>query len=442
MGVSQGSIRTLDTSKMSHAIESFETGVKQYSDIKTRIERSTNELFQYWEGEGRISFEKNYLRTYQQLKDIQDILKDLCNALIVSDETYISTDKKISNRMNSGMILDENQNGIEKKAQYYQDLYGKKDVFAYDFSNNTIKKGDKNADVAALQEMLIGRGYSVGSHGADGRFGSDTLDALVKFQRDYNLVDDGKVGPATKAALKSGNKAPVQNNSTTKKPRSTIKVKDIVYGDVKPVSSKNQKKVTRIDMKYTPTQSDVDNIVEQVVKEFNEMKSKNWKESLEKYKKDDGTIGYRGDNVQKYGEWYKNNGEPWCAMFVSYCANEVGLMNKVIPKYQGVVDGKTEYINAGRYYKKVVSSVYYQPKVGDTIFFYNPAENQNHTGIVVAFDKENNKVYTIEGNSSNTVSLNELDINNDKIAGYGWNGGTNSGKKPTNAEDGSIRDYR
>ena len=42
-----------------------------------------------------------------------------------------------------------------------------------------------------------------------------------------------------------------------------------------------------------------------------------------------------GDNIQKFGKWYGNNGQPWCATFVSWCWWHSGLSNDLLLKYQG-----------------------------------------------------------------------------------------------------------
>ncbi len=54
-----------------------------------------------------------------------------------------------------------------------------------------------------LQKRLIDLGYSVGKCGIDGSFGYDTLKAVKKFQKDYNLEVDGFVGSKTCKALTS-----------------------------------------------------------------------------------------------------------------------------------------------------------------------------------------------------------------------------------------------
>ena len=66
-----------------------------------------------------------------------------------------------------------------------------------------LQKGDNGEAVKTMQKMLIAIGYSCGSCGADGDFGNDTLNALKKFQADFNLEVDGLYGSASKAKLES-----------------------------------------------------------------------------------------------------------------------------------------------------------------------------------------------------------------------------------------------
>lgn len=64
---------------------------------------------------------------------------------------------------------------------------------------SVLKKGSKGEDVRALQHLLNGYGYSCGE--ADGSFGSKTLAAVKKFQKEKGLAVDGSVGKATWTAL-------------------------------------------------------------------------------------------------------------------------------------------------------------------------------------------------------------------------------------------------
>ena len=60
-----------------------------------------------------------------------------------------------------------------------------------------LSKGMTGNDVRTLQAALIANGYSCGSAGADGDFGSGTDAALRRFQTQYKLGADGIAGAGT-----------------------------------------------------------------------------------------------------------------------------------------------------------------------------------------------------------------------------------------------------
>lgn len=62
---------------------------------------------------------------------------------------------------------------------------------------NYLGIGDIGPKVKELQEKLMKLGYSVGEDGADGDFGNNTLNAVIKFQTENSLTADGKVGEKT-----------------------------------------------------------------------------------------------------------------------------------------------------------------------------------------------------------------------------------------------------
>lgn len=64
-----------------------------------------------------------------------------------------------------------------------------------------LSKGSKGNSVKALQILLIGYGYSCGSCGADGDFGSGTQSAVKRFQGTKGLSVDGIVGVNTWSKL-------------------------------------------------------------------------------------------------------------------------------------------------------------------------------------------------------------------------------------------------
>lgn len=60
-----------------------------------------------------------------------------------------------------------------------------------------IRSGARGEDVVLLQQFLLDHGYDLGRSGVDGRFGSMTRTALIRFQRDFALQTDGIAGPST-----------------------------------------------------------------------------------------------------------------------------------------------------------------------------------------------------------------------------------------------------
>lgn len=69
--------------------------------------------------------------------------------------------------------------------------------------DNLVNWGDKGTAVRQVQELLIAKGYDVGSKGADSDFGVNTAAAVTRFQRDNNLPINGIVDPATLEKLNS-----------------------------------------------------------------------------------------------------------------------------------------------------------------------------------------------------------------------------------------------
>ena len=60
-----------------------------------------------------------------------------------------------------------------------------------------LSKGSKGNKVRVLQELLLGRGYDLGTYGADGDFGATTHRRVVSFQATQGLSADGIVGENT-----------------------------------------------------------------------------------------------------------------------------------------------------------------------------------------------------------------------------------------------------
>lgn len=61
----------------------------------------------------------------------------------------------------------------------------------------TLKRGASGNITRLLQEKLISLGYNCGSCGADGKFGTDTQNAVIAYQKKSGLSADGIVGQNT-----------------------------------------------------------------------------------------------------------------------------------------------------------------------------------------------------------------------------------------------------
>ncbi len=124
------------------------------------------------------------------------------------------------------------------------------------------------------------------------------------------------------------------------------------------------------------------------------------------------------NNYTKFGVWYGEEFGPefaygeWCAMFVSWCANEAGISRRVVPKYALCSAGMNWFVQRNLFEYKESG---YKPKVGDVIFFLS--DGAGHTGMVVKSDES--RVYTIEGNTSNMVAQRNYPLDWHTITGYG-----------------------
>lgn len=73
-------------------------------------------------------------------------------------------------------------------------------IVAPTLGSRILRNGDEGADVKEMQSGLIRLGYDLGKWGADGDFGDATEQAVIAFQRDHGLDDDGEFGPLSLAA--------------------------------------------------------------------------------------------------------------------------------------------------------------------------------------------------------------------------------------------------
>ena len=104
----------------------------------------------------------------------------------------------------------------------------------------------------------------------------------------------------------------------------------------------------------------------------------------------------------------------WCACYVSWCANELGYIDEgKVPKFAMVGDGINWYVNRDQWIPGDGT-----PTAGDLIFFdWDQDDIRDHVGIVSSVIGD--KVFSIEGNSSNRCRVKVYTLKDPVIYGYG-----------------------
>ena len=122
----------------------------------------------------------------------------------------------------------------------------------------------------------------------------------------------------------------------------------------------------------------------------------------------------------RYGAWYGMPYEEWCSMFVSFCLEYAKVPEWAVPQSASQQRLRNRLIEKGLYLVREDA----QPRPGDLIFFDHETEpwekgygTTDHIGIVLDVDDE--RVYTIEGNSNIRVREREYLLTDPHIAGYG-----------------------
>lgn len=111
-----------------------------------------------------------------------------------------------------------------------------------------------------------------------------------------------------------------------------------------------------------------------------------------------------GSNMQRYGEWYGNNGVAWCAIFVSWVYHKAGIAwPKKLETDKGFAWCPTLQIRA-----KQNEWVTIAPEAGDIVLFdWEGDTKPDHAGIFKRWLKIGITFETIEGNTPHGVKLME-----------------------------------
>lgn len=331
-------------------------------------------------------------------------------------------------------------NGTASAVRLFQSNYG----LSVDGIVGTATWEKLRSVIRPIQQALVNHGYNTG--GVDGIAGDKTYNAVLAFQKANGLTADGMVGNATKAKLGitgngggSGTTSATlrvgSNGSLTRYLQRMLNVLGysmLVDGSF---GTTTQNAVMSFQRKYG---LEADGIVG----------SATWKRLFSIYRvpasgtgvqkminvaKHELEWGFSEDNsnnITPYGEWYGIQGGAWCAMFVSWCAKQAGILETTVPRFAYCPYGVNAYRNKGKFYSRGGG---YTPKPGDTIFFWNSVDRVvGHTGIVISVTSTT--VTTIEGNARDAVTKKTYSRSNTYIHGYGSNGGIVKPTQPTEQE--------
>ncbi len=131
---------------------------------------------------------------------------------------------------------------------------------------------------------------------------------------------------------------------------------------------------------------------------------------------DDFAANAGSGNYTKYGEWYGTNGQPWCAIFVSWCAHRAGVSTSVIPKYSVCTTGMDYFKDANCFYYSSAYNGNYIPRIGDIFFTGSSKTSSSHTGIVVAVSST--QITVVDGNYSDKVSRHTYSLTDSGLIGF------------------------
>lgn len=115
-------------------------------------------------------------------------------------------------------------------------------------------------------------------------------------------------------------------------------------------------------------------------------------------------VGYQENSVgTKYGYWYNTVfvNQPWCAMFVSWCADQAGISQDVIKSFASCSVGVNWFKAQGVWHDSAYYGGTYVPKKGDIVFYRNSGSSNlsDHVGIVLGVN--GSYIHCIEGNATN-----------------------------------------
>ena len=130
-------------------------------------------------------------------------------------------------------------------------------------------------------------------------------------------------------------------------------------------------------------------------------------------------LGYREKNTNgtKYGTWYGLPNQPWCAMFISWCARYSGVPESVIPNFSGCFGGVNWFKQRGLWRTRE-----YTPQAGDLLFIDSLEADGTRDGlaehVAIVERASATTIYTIEGNSIHDMVERRERPRDESVLGY------------------------
>lgn len=265
-----------------------------------------------------------------------------------------------------------------------------------------LRKGSTGPEVKSLQKKLLQIGYYLGSYGADGDYGENTELAIKLLQKDSNLTVDGVFGKQTSKALDLA----VSNAAAANK---------AIVNKIKLI--KTPPKCTK-DLVIKYAKQELGNLEKDSLKDLNSKTNNAGDNNYTKYAQEADAIGLYNALVQ---------GQPWCATWVdNVFIHAYGLNKGCAMKYMPTTKSKSATCNEAAAYYQKANKWFDTPEIGDQVFFKSAKYNYAHTGLVI--DIKDNKVITIEGNTSSkagvvenggAVEQKEYPLNYSNFKGFG-----------------------
>jgi hypothetical protein len=123
-------------------------------------------------------------------------------------------------------------------------------------------------------------------------------------------------------------------------------------------------------------------------------------------------------NQTKYGTEMGYPGQPWCVVFVSWCAKHANVDASIIKRHSNCDTLKKFFMEQESFRKSPAQGGDYTPVPGDIVFKGTDMSDSTHVGIVK--EVVDGLVYMIDGNGTNNdVDIHSFSLTATNVLGYG-----------------------